>query len=278
VEIIEHGFYRVRVCVLAGLAALCAPLVMSAQATAGDIPAPQQMLLSELRPVISSTISSSGNSEIPVEAPMHAFFYSQVKKTPKPSHGSGPTIPRFEIMGSYSRWHPYSSVNGQPLYPLKDGGVVSGTYYTDRSLGWEVEGSYYEQTANDGLRGGAAGPVYRFILPYVVIRAHGLIGADKFLGPVVPATPSGSFYANPPLWATVLTPGVSVDAVVPLTHGHFAVRAQADYQYIHASYGPAYTFSGGQVNVNSYRIVPGLVFRFGHAADGPMRSQKSNRY
>jgi hypothetical protein len=181
-------------------------------------------------------------------------------------------------MGAYASWHPYSSVNGQPLFPLKDGGIVSGTYYWDRNLGVEVEGSYYEQTVNDGRRGGAAGPAYRFVLPHVLIKAHGLIGGEKFLGPVIPNNGTSTFYANPPVWATVVTVGTSVDIVVPKTRGHFALRAEADYQYIHASYGPAGTFNGGQVNINGYRIAPGLVFRLGHTAYSPRRSLKGGSY
>lgn len=182
-------------------------------------------------------------------------------------------LPRIEIFGAYSSWYPTSAVIGQPLSPLKNGIVASGTYYLDHHLGWEVEGHYYQQTQNDGQKGGAAGPVFRLMLPASVeLRLHGLVGGEKFLGPITPTSQSVGFYANPPVWATTATAGASIDAGIPGSHGHFAVRFEADYQYVHASYGPVYTFTGGQVNVNSYRIAPGLVYRFGQlGARSPKR-------
>jgi hypothetical protein len=201
---------------------------------------------------------------------------------------------RVEIFGAYSRWYPYSQVNGQqiinadypppttpyppvnglPLFPLKNGVVASATYYNYRNVGLELEGSYYQQTTNDGRRGGAIGPVYRFILPDITLRLHALGGADRFLGPIIPGTTNGGSFANPPVWAFIGTLGSSVDVEIPRTCGHFEVRLQADYQYISASYGPDYTSNSGRLNINSYRIAPGLVFRFGNIKETAKQVQR----
>lgn len=278
---VQHDLSRATFELIACLAALAAAHALSAQTAPGGISLTQPPLNNA---TVLAAIATGEGQEPRMEAFAAATVYNSVSTEPSHAMPSRPDpapptpAPRIEIMGAYARWHPYSSVNGEPLFPLKDGGVVSGTYYWDRNLGVEVEGSYYEQTANDGRRGGAAGPTYRFVLPHVLIRAHGLIGSEKFLGPVVANNETSTFYANPPVWATVLTAGISADLAVPKTHGYFALRAQADYQYIHASYGPAGTFNGGQVNINGYRIVPGLVFRLRHTADSPRRSRKSDSY
>ena len=197
----------------------------------------------------------------------HTQAAAPAKKQSTKDFLTGPNS-SWNFFGADSRWYPYTQVSGNNLLPLKQGALVSATYYWDENVGLEVEGSFYSTTSNDGSSGGAMGPVYRFRKP-LSPTIHALAGAQHFLGPIIPSYSGTGYYANAPIWAPTLSLGGSIDVPVPDTRGHLAVRVEASYQYLHGSYGPVYDNSvGGQMNINTYRLNPGLVFKFGRISHG----------
>jgi hypothetical protein len=63
-------------------------------------------------------------------------------------------------------------------------------------------------------------------------------------------------------WGPALTVGGGMDYNTPLFHHHLAIRLfQADYQYIHADFGPV--VYGGRANINAARLSAGIVLHVG---------------
>jgi hypothetical protein len=207
------------------------------------------------------------------------FFHGMATHFHRPSLSGNPTYAsKVDVFVADSRWYPYGTVNHTNFFPLKDGILASATYYKDKNVGFELQGNYQVTSSTEGSKGGAIGPVYRFMVPYVYPTIHLLVGSQYFLGPLVPSYGGTGFYANPPEWATTVSVGGSGDIPVPKTHGHLAIRVKVSYEYLHSSNGPVYSPSqGGQVNINSYLLNPGLVVKFGHAKSGSYTPKKAKR-
>jgi hypothetical protein len=179
---------------------------------------------------------------------------------------------RVDIFGAYSRWYPTGQVQGYSFKDVGKGTEGSATYYFDNNIGVEAEGDYHPQNSVNGITGFAGGPVYRFQFPGIAPSIHALVGGARLVGPIVPSNGSNSYFANPPKWGTSATLGFSADYILPHTNRHVGIRFQADYQYFHCSYGYVQTAQGGQVNISSYRINPGILVRFGHT--GPAKKRR----
>ena len=64
---------------------------------------------------------------------------------------------------------------------------------------------------------------------------------------------------TPTRWGPDLTAGGGMDYETPWLNHRLAIRIfQADYQYMHANFGPV--FHGGRANINAARLSAGLVF------------------
>ena len=183
----------------------------------------------------------------------------------------GENASRLDFFVGDSRWMPYGTVNGTRFSQLSEGFMGSITYYRDKNFGFELRGNTQIPSISETSTGGAVGIVYRFgVRFYPTVHANG--GAQRFVGPNVPSFDGTGYYGNAPTWASTASFGASGEIFIPKTNGHLAIRFEANYEYFHCSYGPVVgPLNGGQVNVNSYNIDPGLVLRFGHAGSGGYR-------
>ena len=147
------------------------------------------------------------------------------------------------------------------------GGIFSGAYYFNRFVGIQAEYAVHEWGSSenftnigskgndDGFQTISGGLIMRFpdgnITPFV----HGLVGGALVDGPD----------HEPTKWGPDLTAGGGMDYETPLFNHHLAIRLfQADYEYMHADWGPV--VFGGRANINAARLSAGIVFHMGSIA------------
>jgi outer membrane protein OmpA-like peptidoglycan-associated protein len=102
--------------------------------------------------------------------------------------------------------------------------------------------------------------------------AHGLVGGAKLGGPNSEAPYP---YHEPYTWGPTLTAGGGMDYDLPFLNNRFSLRLfEADYRYVHASFGP-YTppptggVMGGRANLSGVDLSTGIVTHFGHVIPPP---------
>jgi outer membrane protein OmpA-like peptidoglycan-associated protein len=185
-----------------------------------------------------------------------------------------PPISRIDIFLGYS----YLAPHGYVYTPLPNGTLVgatynsvnygaigSGAYYLNKYVGGQIEIGAHPDGNNDGAYTASAGLIARYpsdqgITPF----AHALAGAVRLGGP----NGEPVFY-HPYTWGPALTVGGGVDYALPFFDHHLALRLfQADYEYMHASFGPQYV-TGGRANLNNARLSTGLVLKFGSIVPPP---------
>jgi outer membrane protein OmpA-like peptidoglycan-associated protein len=188
---------------------------------------------------------------------------------------------RFDVFVGYSYLAPKGTVqvpqaNGTAVPFNYDavnvGGLLSGAYYFNRFVGVQAEYGIHEwgeqdnfsnsnigtEGNDDGFQTIGGGLIMRFpdgnITPFV----HGLVGAAYVDGPDHEAAK----------WGPDLTVGGGMDYETPLFNHHLAIRLfQADYEYMHADWGPTTPPAfGGRANINAARLSAGLVFHVGSIA------------
>ncbi|HUV69709.1 MAG TPA: hypothetical protein VMW15_08610, partial [Terracidiphilus sp.] len=150
------------------------------------------------------------------------------------------------------------------------GGLFSGAYFFNNYVGaqaefgihqWgtEVPGSNIGTHGNDdGFYTLAGGLIFRFPHDNITPFAHALVNIDQVNGP----------YHQPNKWGPGLTVGGGMDYETPLLNHHLAIRLfQADYEYMHANFGPG-TY-GGRANINAARLSAGVVFHVGSITPPP---------
>jgi hypothetical protein len=183
---------------------------------------------------------------------------------------------RFDIFAGYSYLAPKGTVqvpqgNGTTAPYSYDavnvGGIFSGAYYFNRFVGIQAEYAVHEWGSaepgtnigshgnDDGFQTIGGGLILRFpdgnITPFV----HGLVGAALIDGPEHEAT----------RWGPDLTAGGGLDYETPWLNHHLAIRLfQADYEYMHADWGPV--VFGGRANINAARLSAGIVLHVGSIA------------
>jgi outer membrane protein OmpA-like peptidoglycan-associated protein len=157
----------------------------------------------------------------------------------------------------------YSSINY--------GAIGSGAYYFNKYVGAEIEFAAHPDGLNDGLYTASAGPIFRAPMDNFTLFAHGLAGGARLGGP---NSETGGYH-NPYQWGPALTVGGGMDYDLPFFNHRFSLRLfQADYQYIHADYGPytpppIYGQIGGRANVGAAVLSTGIVAHFGHIIPPP---------
>ena len=152
------------------------------------------------------------------------------------------------------------------------GGLFSAAYYFNKYVGAQVEVGEHEWGTevpgspigthgnNDGFMTYQAGLIARFPMENITPFVHGLVGAGYIGGP----------YYNPNTWGPALTAGGGLDYSTPFFNHHLGIRLfQADYEYMHADFGPAAQAFGGRANINAARLSTGLVFHIGSIAPPP---------
>ena len=184
---------------------------------------------------------------------------------------------RWDIFAGYSYLAPHGTVQvPQPdgtVVPysydaVNLGGLFSGAYYFNKYVGGQVEFGLHEwgtQNANgsnvgthgndDGFTTYSGGIIFRYPTGDITPFVHALVGAARVSGPD----------HNPNTWGPDLTAGGGMDYETPLFNHRLAVRLfQADYEYMHADFGPG--ANGGRANINAARLSAGVVFHVGSIA------------
>ncbi len=208
-----------------------------------------------------------------------ALCAQDAPKPAKKSASSADAPSRWDIFAGYSYLAPKGTVqvpqpNGsvQPYSynAVNLGGLFSGAYYFNKYFGGQVEYGIHEwgdevpgsnigtHGNNDGFQTISAGPIFRYPAEDITLFLHGLVGAARVNGPD----------HNPYRWGPDLTAGGGMDYETPWLDHRLAIRIfQADYEYMHANFGPG--IYGGRANINAARLSAGLVFHVGTIAPPP---------
>jgi len=197
----------------------------------------------------------------------------------KPAKKAAPTdyASRWDIFAGYSYLAPKGTVqvpqpNGtvQPFSynAVNVGGLFSGAYYFNKYVGAQLEYGLHEWGGpksntnigqhgnNDGFQTVGAGIIFRYPTGDITPFVHALVNADRIGGPD----------HNPYTWGPGVTAGGGLDYETPLFNHRLAIRLfQADYEYMHADFGPNNTY-GGRANINAARLSTGVVFHVGSIA------------
>jgi len=155
---------------------------------------------------------------------------------------------RVDIFMGYSYFGAHGQVKPANIRysSIDEGAMLSGAYYFNKYVGGEVISAYHPDGQNDGMYSVSAGPIFRAPMQNFTLFAHGLVGAANLGGPNsdVPAT----FEHEPYRWGATLTVGGGMDYDLPFYNHRFGLRLfQADYRYIHESYGPSVAIPTGGV-------------------------------
>jgi hypothetical protein len=182
--------------------------------------------------------------------------------------------PRWDIFAGYSYLAPKDTLQVlQPVagtvilpesYKSENAGVImSGARYFNNYVGWQLEGSSHDtwvnsSNSNGGITTVQTGLIFRFPFEEITPFVHGLAGGSYIGGPD----------HEPYRWGPSLTAGGGLDLATPLFDHHLGIRLfQADYQYMHADWGPG--VYGGRANINAARLSAGLVYHIGSIAPPP---------
>jgi len=185
----------------------------------------------------------------------------------------GPNPSRVDVFLGYSYFGAHGDLKpaGINYSSINEGAIGSVSYYFNKYVGAQVEFAAHPDGQNDGLYVGSAGPIFRAPMDNFTLFAHGLAGGAKLGGP----NSDAGGYHNPYTWGPALTVGGGMDYDLPFANHLFSLRLfQADYQYIHASFGP-YTAPptagaiGGRANIGAAVLSAGLVMHFGHIIPPP---------
>ncbi len=188
---------------------------------------------------------------------------------------------RWDIFAGYSYLAPKGTV--QVPYPngtfvpysydaVNVGGLFSGAYFFNRFVGVQAEFAEHEygdqrngvggnpvgtHGNDDGFITIAGGVIFRFPYGNITPFAHGLVGGALIDGP----------YHQVKTWGPGLTVGGGMDYETPWFNHRLAIRLfQADYEYMHADFGPQASPPGGRANIDAARLSTGVVFHVGSIA------------
>jgi hypothetical protein len=182
---------------------------------------------------------------------------------------------RFDVFMGYSYYGAHGMVKPANIRysSIDEGAILSGAYYFNKYVGGEIVSTYHPDGQNDAMYSYSAGPIFRAPMQNFTLFAHGLVGAGYLAGPnsSAPAT----FEHEPFRWGASVAVGGGMDYDLPFFNHRFGLRLfQADYRYIHASFGPATTVPtggilGGRANLGGVELSTGLLMHFGHIIPPP---------
>jgi outer membrane protein OmpA-like peptidoglycan-associated protein len=189
---------------------------------------------------------------------------------------------RWDIFAGYS----YLAPKGTVQIPQSDGtyvpydydavnlgGDFSVAYYFNKYVG--VQGEYAEHEwgdssgypdnigthgNDDGFQTFSGGLIFRFPTENFTPFVHALFGGAVINGP----------FFNQNKLGPDITVGGGMDYNLPWLNQRFALRVfQADYEYMHADFGPQVYPPGGRANINAARLSAGIVIHVGSLAPPP---------
>ena len=191
--------------------------------------------------------------------------------TPASAPPAGPNPSRVDVFLGYSYWGGGGQLKPAGIrYSSVDlGAIGSGAYFFNKYAGIEISVAAHPDGRNDGLMPlASAGPIFRLPSQYVTFFGHAMAGAARLGGP----NSSSPFYHNPYTWGPSLTAGGGMDYNLGK---RFGIRLfQADYVYIHESYGPYAGIPtpgplGGRANISSAQLSSGILMHFGQIIPPP---------
>ncbi|HEY1803099.1 MAG TPA: hypothetical protein VGG45_01335 [Terracidiphilus sp.] len=205
------------------------------------------------------------------------FPVAIVSQSAPSARGASNEMPsRWDIFAGYSYLAPKGTVqvmqgNGTVAPYSYDavnvGGIFSGAYYFNRFVGIQAEYAVHEWGSakngtnigtggnDDGFQTISGGLILRFPDGNITPFAHALVGGALVDGPD----------HEPFKWGPDLTAGGGMDYETPWLNHHLAIRLfQADYEYMHADWGPG--VFRGRANINAARLSAGIVLHVGSIA------------
>ena len=198
-------------------------------------------------------------------------------QTPSTTAATGSNPSRVDVFMGYSYFGAHGQVKpaGVKFSSVDEGAILSGAYYFNKYVGFEINGMANPNGQNDGLYSGYAGPIFRAPMQNFTLFAHGLVGGVRIGGPNsdAPAT----FEHEPWTWGAGLVAGGGMDYDLPWFNHMFGLRLfEADYRYIHADYGPGSGgviptpgVLGGRANLGAAELSSGLLLHFGNIIPPP---------
>lgn len=221
---------------------------------------------------LGTTLMAQQTSSSSTNAP------SPTNTTAKPASGVNPS--RADIFLGYSYLAPHGNIQGIRYNAVNVGAIGSGAYYFNKYMGGEVSLASHPDGPGDGFTTINAGPIFRFPMADMTPFVHGLVGASRFGGPNYDGYFSDGVpghFVNPYRWGIALTVGGGLDYPLPFMNHRLGLRLfQADYQYLHSSFGPANTvpptysnIEGGRANINAVQLSTGLLFHMGSIIPPP---------
>jgi outer membrane protein OmpA-like peptidoglycan-associated protein len=195
-------------------------------------------------------------------------------QTPGTTAPLGPNPSRIDVFLGYSYFGAHGKVQpaGVNYSSIDYGAIGSGAYYINKYVGGEFIFAAHPDGRNDGLYTASAGPIFRAPMQNFTLFAHALAGGARLGGP----NQSNPFiYHEPYQWGPTVTVGGGMDYDLPFFDQRFSLRLfQADFQYIHADYGPTVPIPtsgvlGGRANLDSAVLSTGIVMHFGHIIPPP---------
>ncbi len=196
----------------------------------------------------------------------------------KPATGVNPS--RADIFAGYSYLAPHGVIQGEKYNAVNFGAIGSGAYYFNKFLGAEGSLASHPDGNGDGFTTINGGPIARFPMIDMTPFVHALVGTTRIGGPNYNgfyANGNPGHFVNPYRWGTSLTIGGGLDYPLPFLNHHLGLRLfQADYQYMHASFGPPNTIpptttniEGGRANINAAQLSTGLIYHIGSIIPPP---------
>jgi outer membrane protein OmpA-like peptidoglycan-associated protein len=194
-------------------------------------------------------------------------------QTPSTAAPVGPNPSRADVFLGYSYFgaHGQNQPSDISYSSINVGAIGSAAYYFNKYVGGELIFAAHPNGVNDDLFTGSAGPIFRAPMQNFTLFAHGLVGGGRLDGP---NSHNGTYY-NPYRWGPTLTAGGGMDYDLPFFNNKFSLRLfQADYRYIHTSYGPATPpptpgVLGGRTNLSGVELSTGILMHFGHIIPPP---------
>lgn len=180
---------------------------------------------------------------------------------------------RWDVFMGYSYLAPHGSVSTDvpPLTfdnrysSINYGAIGSVSYFFNRYAGGQIEYANHPDGANDGISTAQAGIIFRYPTEGMSVFAHGLAGGARIGGPNFPGNGT-NILAHAYTWGPALTAGAGLDYDITR---HLALRIfQADFEYMHADFGPQ-PFNGGRANIDAVRLSTGLLLHFGSIVPPP---------
>lgn len=239
----------------------------------------QSKLRSNARWLIAACVLGLGSTALMAQQASTSSAASGSTTAAKPVTGVNPS--RVDVFAGYSYLAPHGNIQGQRYNSVNLGAIGSGAYYFNKFLGGEVSAASHPDGNGDGFTTLNLGPIVRFPMVDMTPFAHALIGTTRIGGPNYNGLYSdgtAGHFVNPYRWGTSLTAGGGLDYPLPFLNHRLGLRLfQADYQYMHASFGPPNTqpptpgnnIIGGRANINAAQLSTGLLYHMGSIIPPP---------